>query len=110
MGHVGVVSCSCPRYPWRIEVFLLLLGFWTLGLCFFRAAARAFASGNPRSYHMLHTLWHIALPLGGFLWIEYTRGALSWPWPAEFELVGSATFGCNEAAALGRWMTTSTRA
>ncbi|CAJ1350985.1 unnamed protein product [Effrenium voratum] len=46
---------------------------WTLGLLCFKAGARAFAAGNGRRYQIFHTLWHILLPLGGYLWIEYTR-------------------------------------
>jgi len=51
----------------------LLACFWTLGLLCFKASSRAFASGDGRRYQIFHTLWHILLPLGGYLWIEYTR-------------------------------------
>lgn len=51
----------------------LLMCFWTLGLLCFTAGGRAFAAGDGRRYQVFHTLWHIALPLGGFLWIEYSR-------------------------------------
>jgi hypothetical protein len=81
----------------------LLFVSWSLGLMFFRAASRAYASGDPRSYHLLHSLWHVALPLGGFLWIEYTRGAFSWRLPADVAAWGTADFttlGCGMAAAL----------
>jgi hypothetical protein len=85
----------------------LLLVFWGVGLTCFRLASRSFAAGNPRGYHILHTLWHIALPLGGYLWIEYTRGALPLPWAMEFAGVNpdgsAAPFGCAEASAMGRW-------
>jgi len=57
----------------------LLLAFWALGLLCFRAGGQAFAAKRWRRYQVFHTLWHIALPMGGFLWIEYTRGALL-PW------------------------------
>ncbi|CAE7440118.1 DNAH6 [Symbiodinium sp. CCMP2592] len=51
----------------------LLCCSWTLGLLCFKAGARAFVAGNGRRYQFFHTLWHILLPLGGYLWIEYTR-------------------------------------
>eukprot|EP00931_Biecheleriopsis_adriatica_P096727 TRINITY_DN70412_c0_g1_i1.p1 TRINITY_DN70412_c0_g1~~TRINITY_DN70412_c0_g1_i1.p1 ORF type:complete len:271 (+),score=44.95 TRINITY_DN70412_c0_g1_i1:74-814(+) len=51
----------------------LLVCSWSLGLLCFKAGARAFAAGNGRRYQVFHTLWHILLPLGGYLWIEYTR-------------------------------------
>ncbi|CAE8581174.1 unnamed protein product, partial [Polarella glacialis] len=51
----------------------LLLVFWTLGILCFQAGGRAFAAGQGRRYQVFHTLWHIFLPLGGFMWIEYTR-------------------------------------
>mmetsp|Transcript_31236 Transcript_31236/g.90214 ORF Transcript_31236/g.90214 Transcript_31236/m.90214 type:complete len:245 (-) Transcript_31236:52-786(-) len=52
---------------------LLLALSWTIGLLCFCASARAFAAGKGLRYQVFHTCWHIALPLGGFLWIEYTR-------------------------------------
>lgn len=51
----------------------LLCCSWTLGLLCFKAGAKAFAAGTGRRYQLFHTLWHILLPLGGYLWIEYTR-------------------------------------
>mmetsp|Transcript_51023 Transcript_51023/g.95524 ORF Transcript_51023/g.95524 Transcript_51023/m.95524 type:complete len:242 (+) Transcript_51023:37-762(+) len=51
----------------------LLCCSWSLGLLCWKAGARAFAAGNGRRYQFFHTLWHVLLPLGGCLWIEYTR-------------------------------------
>jgi len=81
----------------------LLFVSWSLGLLFFRAAGRAYASGDPRRYQLLHSLWHVALPLGGFLWIEYTRGALSWRLSTGAAAWGTADFttlGCGEAVGI----------
>mmetsp|Transcript_98020 Transcript_98020/g.227314 ORF Transcript_98020/g.227314 Transcript_98020/m.227314 type:complete len:186 (-) Transcript_98020:28-585(-) len=52
----------------------LLVASWSLGLLCYLAGGHAFAAGKWRKYQVLHTMWHIALPLGGVLWIEYTRG------------------------------------
>jgi len=60
----------CPMDQLQVGI---LMSFWTCGLLFFWAASRAHASGSFRSYQAFHSLWHVALPLGGFLWIEYTR-------------------------------------
>jgi len=51
----------------------LLSCSWTLGLLCFKLGGRHFAAGNARYYQIYHTLWHIMLPLGGLVWIEYTR-------------------------------------
>lgn len=52
---------------------LVLLAFWSLGLGCFLIAKREHEGGRWRSYQVWHSLWHIALPLGGCIWIEYTR-------------------------------------
>ena len=54
------------------QVVILLLA-WSSGLLSFKLGQHAHAAGNSHRYHLFHTLWHIALPLGGLLWIEYTR-------------------------------------
>jgi len=51
----------------------LLVAFWTIGLMCFFAAKRAFGKGNILSYQVFHSMWHVALPLGGCMWIEYTH-------------------------------------
>jgi len=51
----------------------LLVAFWTIGLMCFFAAKRAFGKGNIQSYQVFHSMWHVALPLGGCMWIEYTH-------------------------------------
>lgn len=62
----------------------LLVAFWILGLICYLAGGRAFAAGKWQKYQVFHSLWHIMLPLGGFLWIEYTRGAWApWSTPAS---------------------------
>mmetsp|Transcript_25470 Transcript_25470/g.79393 ORF Transcript_25470/g.79393 Transcript_25470/m.79393 type:complete len:233 (+) Transcript_25470:31-729(+) len=67
----------------------LLLAFWVLGLTCYLAGSRAFAAGRWRRYQVFHSLWHVLLPMGGFLWIEYTRGALAlWPVQAAGGLPG----------------------
>mmetsp|Transcript_50460 Transcript_50460/g.83870 ORF Transcript_50460/g.83870 Transcript_50460/m.83870 type:complete len:208 (-) Transcript_50460:91-714(-) len=50
----------------------ILLTFFLLGLAAFKAGGRATALGHGMRYQLFHSLWHILLPLGGFLWIEYT--------------------------------------
>lgn len=51
---------------------VLLIAFWALGLYCFALGGKATKVGNRFRYQVFHTLWHIALPLGGYLWIEYT--------------------------------------
>eukprot|EP00933_Yihiella_yeosuensis_P041187 TRINITY_DN35608_c0_g1_i2.p1 TRINITY_DN35608_c0_g1~~TRINITY_DN35608_c0_g1_i2.p1 ORF type:complete len:139 (+),score=17.62 TRINITY_DN35608_c0_g1_i2:358-774(+) len=51
----------------------LLMFFWLLGMFCFQKGMRAFKAGDSRQYQICHTLWHVFLPLGGYLWIEYTR-------------------------------------
>jgi len=60
----------CPMDQPQVAI---LMAFWFCGLLFFWASTRAFASGSFKLYQTFHSLWHVALPLGGFLWIEYTR-------------------------------------
>lgn len=60
--------CAMDAAQW----FILLL-FWTLGLLCFMAGKRCHSAGDAKRYQIWHTLWHLALPLGGCLWIEYTR-------------------------------------
>merc|ERR1712217_835507 len=80
----------------------ILLTFWTLGLLCFLTGSKAFTAGKVMRYQVFHTLWHIALPLGGFLWIEYTRAALLWPRrPAELVEPASNIFFKLGVADLG---------
>mmetsp|Transcript_139682 Transcript_139682/g.348316 ORF Transcript_139682/g.348316 Transcript_139682/m.348316 type:complete len:216 (+) Transcript_139682:108-755(+) len=73
----------------------LLACSWTLGLLCFCAGARAFAAGKGLRYQVFHTLWHITLPLGGYLWIEYTRASV-YAWPSQ-----SGSSSLRGAPALG---------
>merc|ERR1740123_288673 len=50
----------------------LLLFFWKLGLFFYFLGGKAKLARKYLRYQFLHTMWHVALPLGGYLWIEYT--------------------------------------
>mmetsp|Transcript_109216 Transcript_109216/g.308962 ORF Transcript_109216/g.308962 Transcript_109216/m.308962 type:complete len:202 (-) Transcript_109216:428-1033(-) len=56
----------------------LLAGFLALGLLGYFAGKWAHAAARVESYQAFHTLWHVALPLGGYLWVEYTTGHLPW--------------------------------
>jgi len=61
----------------------ILLAFWLIGLACFLAASKSFAAGKALQYQVFHTLWHIALPMGGFLWIEYTAALVCSEWPKD---------------------------
>merc|ERR1719272_826290 len=56
----------------RVQVSLLLV-FFVLGLICFRLGCRAAAAGEHYRYQVFHSLWHLFLPMGGALWIEYTQ-------------------------------------
>lgn len=56
---------------------LVLAAFWSLGLGCFLVAKREHDRGRWLNYQVWHSLWHIALPLGGCIWIEYTRSIAS---------------------------------
>eukprot|EP00929_Paragymnodinium_shiwhaense_P119577 TRINITY_DN91481_c0_g1_i1.p1 TRINITY_DN91481_c0_g1~~TRINITY_DN91481_c0_g1_i1.p1 ORF type:complete len:313 (+),score=46.38 TRINITY_DN91481_c0_g1_i1:72-1010(+) len=60
----------CAMDGWQI---LILLWSYSLGLFCLSRSYKTAAAGRMFAYQVWHTLWHILLPLGGFLWIEYTR-------------------------------------
>mmetsp|Transcript_54366 Transcript_54366/g.117675 ORF Transcript_54366/g.117675 Transcript_54366/m.117675 type:complete len:194 (+) Transcript_54366:35-616(+) len=63
----------CPMDHMQMTILAVA---WCMGLAFFLMASRAFAAGDFRRYQIFHSFWHITLPLGGILWIEYTQKAL----------------------------------
>jgi hypothetical protein len=55
----------------------LLVAFWAIGIMCFFAGKRAFRKGDIQHYQVLHSMWHVALPLGGCMWVEYTHLVLA---------------------------------
>mmetsp|Transcript_91687 Transcript_91687/g.259553 ORF Transcript_91687/g.259553 Transcript_91687/m.259553 type:complete len:206 (+) Transcript_91687:170-787(+) len=56
----------------------LLLASLCLGLACYSLGKLSYAAAHMLRYQVFHTLWHVALPLGGYLWVEYTIGELPW--------------------------------
>eukprot|EP00927_Polykrikos_kofoidii_P030530 TRINITY_DN26251_c0_g1_i1.p1 TRINITY_DN26251_c0_g1~~TRINITY_DN26251_c0_g1_i1.p1 ORF type:complete len:316 (-),score=17.80 TRINITY_DN26251_c0_g1_i1:50-937(-) len=55
-----------------------LLSFWLLvGLMCLKLGFIYTSKGDFARMQVAHTMWHVALPLGGFLWIEYTSGSVA---------------------------------
>mmetsp|Transcript_23722 Transcript_23722/g.55308 ORF Transcript_23722/g.55308 Transcript_23722/m.55308 type:complete len:199 (+) Transcript_23722:45-641(+) len=67
----------------------ILVVAWSMGLACYAMGRRAHNQGKARHYHAWHSLWHLLLPLGGGLWIEYTAT----------ELVSKGLASCFDAAA-----------
>lgn len=68
---------------------LVLVVFWSLGLGCFLFAKRAYERGQWQTYQVWHSLWHVALPLGGSLWIEYTRSIAPDGFPCVGDFLGN---------------------
>jgi len=76
----------------------LLVAFWTIGLMCFFAAKRAFGKRKIQSYQVFHSMWHVALPLGGCMWIEYTHLLLTrslQPFAWQDTVLPSAGLACR---------------
>lgn len=71
-----LASCQPLKFAFCTMDFTqasLLIVFFTLGLLCFRIGCRANVAGDSSRYQVFHSLWHLLLPLGGILWIEYTQ-------------------------------------
>jgi len=85
----GVADRNCARFltlcqpikfafcRFDVVQVAILLTFLTFGLCSLKTGERALAGGDVRTFQVFHTLWHIFPPLGGALFIEYTRLVLA---------------------------------
>merc|ERR1712100_841170 len=88
----------CKMDPTQVA---LLVVFLVLGLLCFRAGTRAVAAGDAYRYQVFHSLWHLLLPLGGVLWIEYTQAlVLSRQLSIRGGLLPAAALGSSLAGAL----------
>eukprot|EP00971_Amphidinium_carterae_P103058 2040000-Amphidinium_carterae.1 len=70
-----------------VQTSILLLA-WGTGLACYAMGQQAHRSGRARHYHAWHSLWHLMLPLGGAVWMEYTA----------LELVSNGLASCLDAA------------
>lgn len=79
MADIMSASFLALCQPWKLRMCsmdsvqaTILLTAFIIGLFFFCRGKQAFSRGDLRSFLVMHSLWHVAFPLGGALWIEYT--------------------------------------
>mmetsp|Transcript_62566 Transcript_62566/g.116355 ORF Transcript_62566/g.116355 Transcript_62566/m.116355 type:complete len:195 (-) Transcript_62566:287-871(-) len=80
--------CFCSMDAVQTSILLLA---WGTGLACYGMGRRAHGLGRAKHYHAWHSLWHLMLPLGGALWMEYTT----------LELVSNGLASCSDAASAG---------
>lgn len=86
VADVASASFLALCQPWKLtrcsmdsmQLIILLFSF-VFGLLFFCRGKQAFVRGDLRSFLIMHSLWHVAFPLGGAIWIEYTAFKMGAP-------------------------------